>query len=344
MRHLPLLRGAAVLGCAAALAACSPTDSHNVLGPAAPSGGALFRSYVSLGNSITAGYQSGGINDSTQRAAYPVLLARAMGTSFVYPSLTMPGCPPPIANFQTQARVGPAVPNNCALRNPALVSDRVNNVAVPGATSFDPTNLSTSASNALTTLVLGGETQVQRALQAKPTFATVWIGNNDVLGPALVGLLSPTPPYSPGVTPTATFTANYAAMMNALKAGAPDLNGVLIGIANVAYLPTFTRGYIIAGSPQLQFAINQAAGTTVTVLPDCANSTSLVDLIQMIPQIRAYVASSGTAGYPPYIACAKGDFPPSPLVGEVVRLDDRPVRGPCSEHLAFLHGFGGGVR
>ena len=48
----------------------------------------LFRRYAALGNSITAGFQSAGINDSTQRRAYPVLLAMAMGTDFTYhPSL-----------------------------------------------------------------------------------------------------------------------------------------------------------------------------------------------------------------------------------------------------------------
>ena len=55
----------------------------------------IFSSYVALGNSITAGYQSGGINDSTQRLSYAVLLAKQMGTRFAYPSLVMPGCPPP---------------------------------------------------------------------------------------------------------------------------------------------------------------------------------------------------------------------------------------------------------
>jgi len=57
-------------------------------------------SYVALGNSITAGYQSGGINDSTQRQSYALLLARQMGTRYAYPALTMPGCAPPINNVR----------------------------------------------------------------------------------------------------------------------------------------------------------------------------------------------------------------------------------------------------
>ena len=38
----------------------------------------LFARYVSMGNSITAGFQSGGINDSTQQQSYAVVLAKAM--------------------------------------------------------------------------------------------------------------------------------------------------------------------------------------------------------------------------------------------------------------------------
>src|SRR5215204_6555491 len=87
-----------------ALVACE--SNGNVLGPASPPGGEIFRSYVALGNSITAGFQSGGINDSTQRQSFARLLATQMGTPYRYAALAMPGCPAPVNNFQTQTRVG----------------------------------------------------------------------------------------------------------------------------------------------------------------------------------------------------------------------------------------------
>ena len=68
----------------------------------------IFDRYVSMGNSLTAGFQSGGINDSTQREAYPVLLAQAMGTEFTVPFLASPGCPAPYVNIFEQTRVGGA--------------------------------------------------------------------------------------------------------------------------------------------------------------------------------------------------------------------------------------------
>src|SRR5512143_4305021 len=99
--------------------------------PPVPTGGAMFQTYVSMGNSITAGFQSAGINDSTQKRSYAVLLAAAMGTQFQYPSLLGRGCPPPFANNVTQARVGGGTSTTCDLK--AASASQANNLAVPGA-------------------------------------------------------------------------------------------------------------------------------------------------------------------------------------------------------------------
>src|SRR5215218_8971453 len=91
-RRRPLL-AAAALAVLATLGACVGDDE--VLNPPVnPAGGALFTRYVSMGNSITAGFQSNGIVDSTQRQAYPNLLAQRAGTPFTQPLFARPGCPP----------------------------------------------------------------------------------------------------------------------------------------------------------------------------------------------------------------------------------------------------------
>ncbi len=96
----------------------------------------LFARYVSMGNSITAGFQSGGINEITQNQSYAVLLARAMGTTFFTPLMRLPGCPAPYTNIFTQTRPAGAPP--CALRKAAAVPPPyINNVAVPGAEVID---------------------------------------------------------------------------------------------------------------------------------------------------------------------------------------------------------------
>src|SRR5439155_875231 len=64
--------GAAALGILLAVAACHQDQLFQPYpnGPLDP----MFTRYVSMGNSITAGFQSNGINDSTQLQSYAVLL------------------------------------------------------------------------------------------------------------------------------------------------------------------------------------------------------------------------------------------------------------------------------
>ena len=304
----------ATLGAVLAVVACETT--RDVLGPVTPTGGDIFQRYVAIGNSITAGFQSNGINDSTQRQAYPVVLARAMGTRFAYPALAMPGCPAPIANTQTGAlvgQVGTTLPPPCSARIAASVTEIVNNVAVPGARVLDPTS-PTDASNALTTFVLGGKTQVQRALDAEPTFATVWIGNNDVLQAGLSGILVPgVVPGQAGIRSTqAQFQAAYDALTSQLVAGAPGVKGVLMGVAQVSNLPSMSLGGLIASSVAIQTGISTAAGKPVTVLPNCTGSTSLVNVPQLIQAIRANT-------HPAVLSCAPGAV--TAPVGDVFILD-----------------------
>jgi lysophospholipase L1-like esterase len=306
------------------LAGCE--SKRSLLGPATPSGGDIFTSYVALGNSITAGYQSAGINDSTQRQSYARLPATQMGTQYHYASIAGRGCPPPIANTQTGALVGGAGSTGltCDLRAAGSVTDILNNVAVPGARVLDPISATTVASNALTTFILGGKTQVQKALDAQPTFATIWIGNNDVLVAGLSGILVPTPALGQSgiISTLAQFQTSYDAMISQLTAGAPGLKGVLIGVAQVANLPSMSLGGLIAATPAIQAGLTAAAGVPVTVLPNCTGSASLIDVPQLLVAIRKYVATGGTApdGHPPVISCAPGAIPGTP-VGDIFVLD-----------------------
>src|SRR4030088_2210805 len=171
MYKLTTLTRVAAVGAVMALAACS--SDKKLLGPTNLAGD-IFKSYVAMGNSITAGYQSGGISDATQRQSYAFLLASRMGTQYHYASLAAPGCPAPIINFNTQAR--PTGAPACALRSTSSITDILNNVAVPGASSYDPTAVNgTPFSNALATFILVGKTQVERGLDAQTAFGSVGI-------------------------------------------------------------------------------------------------------------------------------------------------------------------------
>ena len=84
-----VVRGALLFGAAAVVYACN--GNADVLGPGLVN--PLFDRYVAIGNSITAGFQSDGINDSTQRQAYPALLAKQMRTRYGFASLQDAGMP-----------------------------------------------------------------------------------------------------------------------------------------------------------------------------------------------------------------------------------------------------------
>src|SRR5207249_8476488 len=107
---------AAGISVALAAAACHEDD---LISPPIPpyTGGAMFQRYVSMGNSITAGFQSGGIDSVTQLQSYAALVAGAMRTSYYYPGLNWPGCPPLFTNIFTGARVA-SIP--CGFRSPNI--------------------------------------------------------------------------------------------------------------------------------------------------------------------------------------------------------------------------------
>lgn len=220
----PLL-AAAALAALAALGAC--VGDGDVLNPAVdPAAGSLFIRYVSLGNSITAGFQSGGIVDSTQRNAYPNLLARAAGNiPFQQPMFARPGCPPLFT--------APLVASTAASTCVRVDSSRVpypGNVAVPGVRIADLFAIPSGQIAQLYSLITGGRTEIQAMTDAQPTFVSAWIGNNDALTAALAGTLGPLAAGADSnLTRLAPFQANVTAMASAIKASGAQ-GAVIIGV------------------------------------------------------------------------------------------------------------------
>lgn len=309
--------GRTALGLTAALLITSCKGSDNaVLGPRFSGNNAIFQSYVALGNSITAGWQSGGISDATQRQSYAFLLAQQMRTRYAYASLKNPGCPAPIINFQTQVRPTGAPP--CALRDtaPARSTDILNNVAVPGAASFDPNDSDgTPFSNVLTSFILGGKSQVDRALEAKPTFVSLWFGGNDVLSFAIADGRTAS---LAGMTPAATYQANIDAALNRLTASAPGVKGVLIGAVNAVNAPIMFPAAALSNAT-FKAGFDAIANTVTTIDASClaggAGAASVINTFLAF-QIRL-------GAHPPIVACVPGGASgalPAP-VGDILVLD-----------------------
>jgi|DewCreStandDraft_2_1066082.scaffolds.fasta_scaffold00287_63 lysophospholipase L1-like esterase len=261
-----------------ALAACVRDDTQ-LLTPRPGPGGDLFARYVALGNSITAGFQSGGINDSLQQRAYPVLLARQAGvTDFGVPSLAGDGCPPPFVQPLGPTRLNNKPSDSCELRKtptPPLVQ----NLAVPGERQGDLLRFPADPSIArLHTLLIGSRTQVQAMKQARPTLVSVWIGNNDALAAALNGQTAL-------LTPTASFTADLAQLAVELKAANPRdviLIGVVDASVGAALIQPGAYFFVVAQGSGGRF---QGKPVNANCAPGTPNAANLINF-QMVADPR----------------------------------------------------------
>lgn len=230
----------------ALLAACSVDNETIGTKPARsdPSEGPLFRDYVAIGTSIGAGIQSGGINDSTQKETYAYQLAVAMGLTpgvdWFYPAMNMPGCPAPYVNPLTGQRVGGVSAAFCGYRNTRFAVALVNNVSVPSirmAQVLDLTNLAYPATDTLklAQFLVTSRDPIDIATEIHPTFVTLEMGANDVLGAA-------TRADSTLLTPTASFQASFTAIADSL-----DHMGAKVAVSNVpdvTVIPHFSLGVI----------------------------------------------------------------------------------------------------
>jgi lysophospholipase L1-like esterase len=194
----------------------------------APASGPPPQSYVAVGNSLTAGFQSGGLRSDWQRQSYPALLARQMGVAdFQLPIIDTPGIGSrKIAGLNTVplfvdgtgsittrllGRPPTQLLTNARLERP------YNNLGIPGATTRDFLHAYDSSSgqdkgNGFFNIVLRGglfqnSTMLRQAVKLQPSVLTLWIGNNDILGGVTAGTIIE------GVTVTPT--AFYAGMMDA---------------------------------------------------------------------------------------------------------------------------------
>jgi len=254
------LRLAAVAGLTMLGACVGDGDDVITAVPVPGEGDSLFIRYVSMGNSITAGFQSGGLADSLQLRAYPVLLAQRAGATFNAPLVTRVGCPVPMVAPLTASTVAP----QCARTNETRI---VNNVAVPGARIADLLRYPSGNTASLNTLLVGGRTQVRAMIEANPTFVSSWIGNNDALEATLGGILGPrSAGADSSLTPLSAFNARLALLVDSIKFANP--RGVmLVGVVNA-----------IQGAPLIQpgayFFLARDAATGrfngKTVNPNCS--------------------------------------------------------------------------
>ncbi len=222
----------------------------------------LFASFVAVGNSLTAGYQSAALTAKFQEYSFPNQIAKQAGVSdFKQPLLAWPG----IGSYTTQGagiltfngfdaegnpQIAPVPYQGTGFDpfNPFLSAEVAglprpyNNLGVPAAVLADLDSAISSTQSyshsaffdiILRNPKLGNTTVVQQAMMLQPTLISLWIGNNDVLGYATSGGTNPATP-----TDKNTFAFLYDALLGKLTAGGAKV--VLANIPDVTTIPFFT--------------------------------------------------------------------------------------------------------
>ena len=234
MKNIFKILSGSLLALLIMLAGCE--DRTDLTAPAPPStGNANFSSFVTLGNSLTAGYQSGALYKSAQEYSYGNLIAKQVGAKYEQPLISDPG----LGGRIEIASLDPfAVATNSNQGAPLNLNYAApyNNLGVPGAllvhmnatknTATDP-----YTNNPLFDVILRSiGTPVQQAKALQASLLTVWIGNNDILGYATTG---GTKPY----TDTPTFQFLYNALLDSLS----DLDAKVLcaNVPSVTAIPFF---------------------------------------------------------------------------------------------------------
>ncbi|MBR9913220.1 MAG: G-D-S-L family lipolytic protein [Algicola sp.] len=235
--------------------------------PELTAGSADFSNYVSLGNSLTAGFTDNALFIASQENSFPKTLSEKFalvgGGSFTQPltndnigglilggnvvvnPVTMDTLFKPRLVFGGAGPVnladvvGPILPTtDFALNNP---TGPFNNLGVPGAASFHLLapgygNLANfpAAANPYAVRITGNTDAsiLELAMAQSPTFFSLWIGNNDVLGYATSGGASGT------LTDQATFDFAYSTLISTLTS--QGAKGVVANIPDVTTIPYFT--------------------------------------------------------------------------------------------------------
>ena len=268
-----------VLTCAV-ISACSD-DVENApplnSGPAS-NGNADFTTFVSIGDSLTAGYADGALYLLGQQNSFPKIMSEKFsevgGGNFVQPllahdplsgidgnigGLLVGGVPDVIKNrfvlnTETQLPERLETPLTTILQDVVgtnLNGTAFNNMGVPAAKSFNlgearygnPNDLALGTANPyfVRFATTNGTTMIDDAAAQAPSFYTLWIGANDVIWYGFSGGTGAVYGVDQfDITDPATFAIDYPLYVEAFDTANPGVQGVLINIPDVTTIAYFT--------------------------------------------------------------------------------------------------------
>ena len=282
--------------------ACKP----DIKTPTLTKGSADFSRYISIGNSLTAGYADGGLYLAGQQVSYPSIIANQMksvgGGNFTQPLfgsneangsgyLTLTGF------SSTGLPVTANVTNNLAIRDVLKVEGfgnvtlynkyagtDINNYGVPGIKLYNITYAPYGNLNGFFERLLPGKapnntTTYLQFVTAKPfTFFSNWLGNNDALGYATSGGAGDV------LTDKTTFAGLYQLLITTLTAnGAKGVVATVPDVTAIPYFNTVTVDAVLAGvkqaNPQAQALYVNALSSPSTTGTYAARPATNKDLL-----------------------------------------------------------------
>ncbi|MCC1485295.1 SGNH/GDSL hydrolase family protein [Winogradskyella immobilis] len=331
----------------AAFTACSDDDDNIQVDPIPEltAGNADFSSFVSIGNSLTAGFTDNALFQAGQNNSFPNLLSQRFalvgGGNFNQPLTNdniggllaggnqLPGFNPRLFFDGSGPTTLPATPTTDIFSNNP--TGPFNNMGVPGATSFqvvfnglgNPAGLQTNPPTAnpyfIRMATSPNSSMLEDAIAQNPSFVSLWIGNNDVLGFATSG----GDENISNITPVPLFSASLDAIMSTMS----GRQGVMANIPDVTTIPFFTTVPFAPLSPAdpsfgsqiptlntIYGALNgvfaflqsqgltAAAGREVVFVTDAASPVVIVDetLVDLSAQITGVLLQNPT--FPDFLA------------------------------------------
>lgn len=235
---------------------CNNGFDNDVTEIAVTKGEADFSKYIALGNSLTSGFRDGTLYLDGQTESYPNMIAQQMklagGGDFKQPlmadnlgGIPSAGIPNKLVLSLVNGSLSPVPAEGNTANTLANIysSGPYQNMGVPGAKSFhliapgygSAANLATGTANPYFVRFASSATTsvLQDAMAQNPTFFSLWIGNNDVLGYAMSGGDGSNP-----ITSETLFTQAYATLAKTLTS--KGAKGVVANLPNVTSIPFFT--------------------------------------------------------------------------------------------------------
>lgn len=346
----------------------SGIDTNSSDGLPLTAGTAIFSKYVALGDSFAAGFSDNALFIAGQQNAYTNILSQQFalvgGGAFTTPLMAdniggFSAGGVQIPSLGTRLYFNGSAPVNVAGVSGTEITERLtgpfNNLGVPGAKSYHlgfPGYASLNPyfgrfASSPTATVVGD------AVAQAPTFFSLWIGGNDVLGYATsggsgvnqTGNLNPATYGSSDITDPNVFASSFSGFVTSLVAN--GAKGVVANLPYVNALPYFTtvpynpvpldaatasllngaNGYGVYNGG-IQFAlsaglINAAEATRRTITFQAGNGNAVVMVDSYLTNLTAY-------GIPSYRQATSEDFlvlPSRSFIGTMVGGNPMQING-----------------